>query len=85
MAELQERINQFLYAEEHVQTADVNQYVTKIAADTGVSETDVHKVLDAVLKILEQKRADKGIAEGQAFPAYLIRTHSGKRRYWGAR
>ena len=85
MAELQERINQFLYESEHVQTADVNQYVTKISGDTGVAEEDVRKVLDAVLKILEQKRADKGIAEGQAFPAYVVNHHTLKRRYWGAR
>lgn len=36
MAELQDRINSFLYEAEHVQTTDVNQYVTKIAGDTGV-------------------------------------------------
>lgn len=83
MAELQERINSFLYEAEHVQNTDVNQYVTKISGDTGVAEEDVRKVLDAVLKILEQKRTDNGIVEGQAFPAYVIKHHTLKRRYWG--
>ena len=83
MAELPDRINSFLYETEHVQTTDVNQYVTKISGDTGVAEDDVRKVLDAVLKILEQKRTDNGIVEGQAFPAYLINRHANRRRYWG--
>ena len=83
MAELQDRINSFLYEAEHVQNTDVNQYVTKIAGDTGVAEEDVRKVLDAVLKILEQKRTDNGIVEGQAFPAYIVRHHAGNRRHWG--
>ena len=83
MAELQERINQFLFDFEQLEESDVNQYVTQIAADTGVSETDVHKVLDAVLSIMEGKKFDKGIEAGQAFPAHLIRTHSLRRRYWG--
>lgn len=85
MAELQDRINSFLYEAEHVQNTDVNQYVTKISGDTGVDEEDVRKVLDAVLKILEQKRADNGIVEGQSFAAYVVKHHTLKRRYWGAR
>ena len=83
MAELQDRINSFLYTQEHVQTNDVNQYISKIAADTGVAEVDVKKVIDAVLKILEQKRTDNGIVEGQAFPAYIVNHHALRRRYWG--
>ena len=85
MAELQDRINSFLYAQEHVQTNDVNQYISKIAADTGVAEVDVKKVIDAVLKILEQKRIDNGIVEGQAFPVFLVNRHAHRRRYWGGR
>ena len=83
MAELQDRINSFLYEAEHVQNTDVNQYVTKISGDTGVDEEDVRKVLDAVLKILEQKRIDNGIIEGQAFPAFLVNRHALRRRFWG--
>ena len=79
MAELQDRINSFLYEAEHVQNTDVNQYVTKISGDTGVDEEDVRKVL----KILEQKRIDNGIIEGQAFPAFLVNRHALRRRFWG--
>ena len=85
MAELQDRINSFLYEAEHVQNTDVNQYVTKISGETGVAEEDVRKVLDAVLKILEQKRTDNGIVEGQAFPVFLVNRHAHRRRYWGGR
>ncbi|MBR4382178.1 MAG: hypothetical protein IKP64_01320 [Selenomonadaceae bacterium] len=85
MAELQDRINSFLYEAEHVQNTDVNQYVTKISGETGVAEEDVRKVLDAVLKILEQKRIDNGIVEGQAFPVFLVNRHAHRRRYWGGR
>ena len=85
MAGLQDRINSFLYEAEHVQNTDVNQYVTKISGETGVAEEDVRKVLDAVLKILEQKRIDNGIVEGQAFPVFLVNRHAHRRRYWGGR
>ncbi|MBR3746243.1 MAG: hypothetical protein IKP64_01895 [Selenomonadaceae bacterium] len=81
--QLTDRINSFLYEVERVEDADVTAYVTQIAAETGLTEDDVQKVINAVLKILEQKRIDNGIIEGQAFPAYIVNHHAFKRRFWG--
>ena len=83
MAELTDRVNSFLYEAEQVDDDAVNSYVTQIAADTGLTEVEVQKVINAVLKILEQKRTANGIVEGQAFPAYVVRHHTGSRRHWG--
>ena len=83
MAEITDRINQFLYEFEQVDDGEINQHVTQIAADTGVAEEDVHKVLSAVLDILEGKKSARGIESGQAFPAYVVRHHTGRRRLWG--
>ena len=83
MAELTDRINSFLYEVEQVEDADVTAYVTQVAAETGLAEDDVKKVITAVLKIIEGKRTERGIEAGQAWPAYVVNSHSLRRRFWG--
>lgn len=84
MAEpLTDRINSFLYEVEQVEDADVTAYVTQIAAETGLTEDDVQKVINAVLRIIEGKRSERGIEAGQAFPAYVVNRHANRRRFWG--
>ena len=83
MAELTDRINSFLYEVEQVEDADVTAYVTQVAAETGLSEDDVQKVINAVLKIIEGKRTERGIEAGQSWPAYVVTPHTLRRRFWG--
>lgn len=80
--QLTDRINSFLYEVEQVDDDAVNGYVTQIAAETGLTEDDVQKVINAVLKIIESKRTERGIEAGQAWPAYVVNRHS-LRRFWG--
>ena len=81
--QLTERINSFLYEVEQVEDADITAYVTQIAAETGLTEDDVQKVINSVLRIIEGKRTERGIEAGQAFPAYIVNHHAFKRRFWG--
>ncbi|MBR1807205.1 MAG: hypothetical protein IJ774_12580 [Selenomonadaceae bacterium] len=84
MAEqLTDRINSFLYEVEQVDDNAVSGYVTQIAAETGLTEDDVQKVINAVLRIIESKRTENGIEAGQAWPAYIVNHHSLRRRFWG--
>ena len=83
MAELTDRINSFLYEVEQVDDNAVSGYVTQVAAETGLAEDDVKKVITAVLKIIEGKRTERGIEAGQAWPAYVVNSHSLRRRFWG--
>ena len=83
MAELTDRINSFLYEVEQVEDADVTAYVTQVAAETGLTEDDVRKVINAVLKIIEDKRGERGIEAGQAWPAYVVKPHSLRHRFFG--
>ena len=80
-----DRINQFLYEYEHVSQEDYTKYIKQIAADTGVDEDDVGKVVGALLDILEDKKSAKGIMAGQAYPAYIVNHHSRgfNRGVWG--
>ncbi|MBR0061404.1 MAG: hypothetical protein IJP68_07980 [Selenomonadaceae bacterium] len=83
MAELTDRINGFLYEVEQVDDDAVNGYVTQVAAETGLTEDDVRKVINSVLKIIEGKRSERGIEGGQAWPAYVVKPHTLRRRFWG--
>ena len=83
MAELTDRINGFLYEVEQVDDDAVNGYVTQVAAETGLTEDDVRKVINSVLRIIEGKRTERGIEAGQAWPAYVVKPHSLRRQFWG--
>lgn len=83
MAELTDRINSFLYEVEQVDDDAVSGYVTQVAAETGLSEDDVRKVINSVLRIIEGKRTERGIEAGQAWPVHIVKPHSLRRQFWG--
>lgn len=81
---LTERINMFLFEEDLLDDAKVDKYLARVVAETGVKKETVKKVVESVLGILEGVKTDKGVVEGEAFGAHIVRRRGLlRRRFWG--
>lgn len=81
--ELLDRINTFLYKDEQLDASDLNEDLARVAEETGLTGEQVHAVVVSVLTIMEERRKDRGIESGGAFPAYRLRRHTRSRHFWG--
>ena len=82
-SELTERINKFLFEEDLLDDAKVDKYLVRVVDETGVKKATVKKVIESVLGILEGVKTDKGVVEGEAFGAHIVRRRGLRRRFWG--
>ena len=82
LSSLVERINTFLFAEEKIDEETLVDDIERVAKETKLSGEQVEAVVDSVLTILEERREERGIYPGNAFPAYGLRTHTGQHQYF---
>ena len=78
MADFVERLNKFLYESDFVTEESLNADILRVATETGLSTEAVQKVMDATLRLMEEKRSAAGVApdkigKGYAYGAYIVR------------
>ena len=66
--ELLDRLNTFLYEEEQLKADDLNEDLARVAEETGLTAEQVQAVVVSILTIMEERRKDRGIESGGAFP-----------------
>ena len=83
LSSLLERINTFLFAEEQLDEKTLTEDMNRVAKETKLSAEQVESVVESVLTILEERREERGIYPGNAFPTYGLRTHARQHQYFG--